>query len=203
MKLDLVHDLQSVYRKLVEATSMPGTVVNLAKEAALLDVQKDCLSGTILFALTLLDPEVTFKVIGKQEEVVSRRINQLTYSKSVHVAEADYIFILQDASIEEMDTAINQAKVGNLLNPHEAPTIILEVANATKGEPIKLSGPGIQGDTLINLQHVSNWMGVRKEKNIEFPLGIDMYFVDKQHHLLAIPRTTQIKENGWEIKWDM
>lgn len=203
MKLDVVHDLQSVYRKLIDATSRPGTVVNLEKEAGLLDGQMDCLPATILFAITLLDPEVTFKVIGKQEEAVSRMINHLTYSKSEHVAEADYIFILQDASIQEIDDAINQAKIGKLLNPHEAATIILEVADVTKGKLMKLSGPGILGDSLINLPDVSNWMGVRNEKNIEFPLGIDMYFVDQQHQLHALPRTTQITENGWEIKWDM
>lgn len=30
-----------------------------------------------------------------------------------------------------------------------------------------------------------------------------MYFVDQQDRLIALPRTTQIKENGGEIIWDM
>ncbi|MBA9025981.1 phosphonate C-P lyase system protein PhnH [Peribacillus huizhouensis] len=203
MKLDVVHDLQTVYRKLVDATSRPGKVMDLQKEVEVLDVQTNCLSATILFALTVLDPEVTFKVITKQEEAVSRMINQLTYSKSVDVSDADFIFILEDALHEEMEDAMNQAKVGSLSNPHESAMIILEVSDVTKGKPVKLSGPGIQGETDLNMQNVSNWMEMRNEKNVEFPLGIDMYFVDHQHQLLAIPRTTQIKENGWEIKWDM
>ncbi|KRF67480.1 hypothetical protein ASG99_15405 [Bacillus sp. Soil768D1] len=203
MNLDVVHDIQTVYRKLVAATSRPGTLVALEREAKMLDVQMECLSSTILLALTVLDPEVTFKIISKEEEIVSRMINQLTYSKAVDLSEADFIFILQDASKEQMKDAMNKAKVGNLLNPHESAMIILEVSDVTKGDPMILSGPGIQQESFICLPNVSSWMSVRNEKNIEFPLGIDMYFVDQQDRLIALPRTTQIKENGGEIKWDM
>ncbi|WP_349727790.1 phosphonate C-P lyase system protein PhnH [Peribacillus frigoritolerans] len=203
MNLDVVHDIQTVYRKLVTATSRPGTLVVLEREARTLDVQLECLSSTILLALTVLDPEVTFKVIAKEGEAVSRMINQLTYSKPVDLPEADFIFILHDASEEQMEEAINKAKVGNLFNPHESAMIILEVPDVTKGDSMILSGPGIQEESFISLPNVSAWLGVRNEKNIEFPLGIDMYFVDRQDRLIALPRTTQIKENGGEMIWDM
>ncbi|MEF2093580.1 phosphonate C-P lyase system protein PhnH [Bacillus sp. CFBP9009] len=203
MNLDVVHDIQTVYRKLVTATSRPGTLVVLEREARTLGVQMECLSSTILLALTVLDPEVTFNVIAKEEEEVSRMINQLTYSKPVDLPEADFIFILHDASEEQMKEAMTKAKVGNLLNPHESAMIILEVPDVTKGDSMILSGPGIQEESFISLPNVSAWLGVRNEKNIEFPLGIDMYFVDQQDRLIALPRTTQIKENGGEIIWDM
>ncbi|MFF2458490.1 phosphonate C-P lyase system protein PhnH [Peribacillus simplex] len=203
MNLDVVHDIQTVYRKLVTATSRPGTLVVFEREAKTLDVQMECLSSTILLALTVLDPEVTFKVIAKEGEAVSRMINQLTYSKPVDLPEADFIFILHDASEEQMKEAINKAKVGNLLNPHESAMIILEVPDVTKGDSMILSGPGIQEESFISLPNVSAWLGVRNEKNIEFPLGIDMYFVDRQDRLIALPRTTEIKENGGEIIWGM
>ncbi|MFE4704527.1 phosphonate C-P lyase system protein PhnH [Peribacillus simplex] len=203
MNLDVVHDIQTVYRKLVTATSRPGTLVVLEREAKTLNVQMECLSSTILLARTVLDPEVTFKVIAKEGEAVSRMINQLTYSKPVDLPEADFIFILHDASEEQMKEAINKAKVGNLFNPHESAMIILEVPDVTKGDSMILSGPGIQEESFISLPNVSAWLGVRNEKNIEFPLGIDMYFVDQQDRLIALPRTTQIKENGGEIIWDM
>ncbi|PEZ83542.1 phosphonate C-P lyase system protein PhnH [Bacillus sp. AFS017274] len=203
MNLDVVHDIQTVYRKLVTATSRPGTLVVLEREAKTLDVQMECLSSTILLARTVLDPEVTFKVIAKEGEAVSRMINQLTYSKPVDLPEADFIFILHDASEEQMKEAINKAKVGNLFNPHESAMIILEVPDVTKGDSMILSGPGIQEESFISLPNVPAWLGVRNEKNIEFPLGIDMYFVDQQDRLIALPRTTQIKENGGEIIWDM
>ncbi|MFF2497100.1 phosphonate C-P lyase system protein PhnH [Peribacillus sp. NPDC058075] len=203
MNLDVVHDIQTVYRKLVTATSRPGTSVVLEREAKTLDVQMECLSSTILLALTVLDPEVTFKVIAKEGEAVSRMINQLTYSKPVDLPEADFIFILHDASEEQMKEALTKAKVGDLFNPHESAMIILEVPDVTKGDSMILSGPGIQDESFISLPNVSAWLGVRNEKNIEFPLGIDMYFVDQQDRLIALPRTTQIRENGGEMIWDM
>ncbi|MDQ0882669.1 phosphonate C-P lyase system protein PhnH [Peribacillus sp. V2I11] len=203
MNLDVVHDIQTVYRKLVTATSRPGTLVVLEREAKTLDVQMECFSSTILLARTVLDPEVTFKVIAKEEEAVSRMINQLTYSKPVDLQEADFIFILLDAFEEQMKEALNKAKVGNLLNPHESAMIILEVPDVTKGDSMILSGPGIQQESFISLPYVSAWLGARNEKNIEFPLGIDMYFVDQHDRLIALPRTTKIKENGGEIIWDM
>ncbi|MGE6720740.1 phosphonate C-P lyase system protein PhnH [Peribacillus frigoritolerans] len=203
MNLDVVHDIQTVYRKLVTATSRPGTLVVLDREARTLDVQMECLSSTILLARTVLDPEVSFKVISKAEEAVSRMINQLTYSKPVDLPEADFIFILHDASEEQMKEALNKAKVGNLLNPHESAMIILEVPDVTKGDSMILSGPGIQDESFLSLPNVSAWLAARNEKNMEFPLGIDMYFVDQQDRLIALPRTTQIRENGGEILWDM
>lgn len=203
MNLDVVHDIQTVYRKLVTATSRPGTLVALDREARTLDVQMECLSSTILLARTVLDPEVSFKVISKAEEAVSRMINQLTYSKPVDLPEADFIFILHDASEEQMKEALNKAKVGNLLNPHESAMIILEVPDVTKGDSMILSGPGIQDESFLSLPNVSAWLAARNEKNMEFPLGIDMYFVDQQDRLIALPRTTQIRENGGEILWDM
>ncbi|CAN7159966.1 phosphonate C-P lyase system protein PhnH [Peribacillus frigoritolerans] len=203
MNLDIVHDIQTVYRKLVTATSRPGTLVVLDREARTLDVQMECLSSTILLARTVLDPEVSFKVISKAEEAVSRMINQLTYSKPVDLPEADFIFILHDASEEQMKEALNKAKVGNLLNPHESAMVILEVPDVTKGDSMILSGPGIQDESFLSLPNVSVWLAARNEKNMEFPLGIDMYFVDQQDRLIALPRTTQIRENGGEILWDM
>ncbi|CAK6476940.1 phosphonate C-P lyase system protein PhnH [Peribacillus castrilensis] len=203
MNLDVVHDIQTVYRKLVTATSRPGTLVVLDREARTLDVQMECLSSTILLARTVLDPEVSFKVISKAEEAVSRMINQLTYSKPVDLPEADFIFILHDASEEQMKEALNKAKVGNLLNPHESAMIILEVPDVTKGDSMILSGPGIQDESFLSLPNVSAWLAARNEKNMEFPLGIDMYFVDQQDRLIALPRTTQIRENGGGILWDM
>ncbi|MGM0885618.1 MAG: phosphonate C-P lyase system protein PhnH [Bacillota bacterium] len=203
MNLDIVHDIQTVYRKLVTATSRPGTLVVLDREARTLDVQMECLSSTILLARTVLDHEVSFKVISKAEEAVSRMINQLTYSKPVDLPEADFIFILHDASEEQMKEALIKAKVGNLLNPHESAMIILEVPDVTKGDSMILSGPGIQDESFLSLPNVSAWLAARNEKNMEFPLGIDMYFVDQQDRLIALPRTTQIRENGGEILWDM
>ena len=67
LKLDIVHDLQSVYRKMVDSTSRPGLISDLRKEAALVEDEdkQGCRPSLLLMALTLFDQEVSFKVFSR------------------------------------------------------------------------------------------------------------------------------------------
>ncbi|MBT2758015.1 phosphonate C-P lyase system protein PhnH [Mesobacillus foraminis] len=196
MKLDVVHDLQSVYRKVVNATSRPGTISNLSNEALYVDKGRfPCTAATLLLALTLLDQEVTFKVYSAEADKTSREINQLTNSKAVKVNEADFIFVLQDAKEGSLEEAIELGKHGALMNPHKSATIIVEADCINKGEDLLLTGPGIEMSEPVSVCLSGNWIESRKQRNREYPLGIDLMIVDKDHQLLALPRTTQIIEN--------
>ncbi|WHY03680.1 phosphonate C-P lyase system protein PhnH [Neobacillus sp. DY30] len=204
MKLDIVHDLQSVYRKLVDSTSRPGLISDLRKEAALVEeeAKKGCSASTLLIALTLFDQEVSFKVFSPQADSVTQTINQLTYAKPADSKKADFLLILQDAEKGCFEEAINNAKAGTLKNPHASSFIIAEVESVTSGEALLLKGPGIHTTELISLDINEKWMESRQEKNKEYPLGIDLIFIDQNHQLLCLPRTTQITRNR-VIEWDM
>ena len=191
LKLDIVHDLQAVYRLVVQSTSRPGTISDLSKEAALVD-GTDLRASLLLLALTLLDQEVTFKVFSAEGDTVSEIINQWTYAKPAEAEQADYIFVLQDAKRESLEEAIQKAKPGTLNNPHESATVIAEADSVTTGGSLILRGPGIQTAQSIYLDIGASWIESRQAKNHEFPLGIDMMFIDQDHKLLSLPRTTQI-----------
>lgn len=197
MELDFVHDLQSVYRKIVDSTSRPGHISDLRKEAALVEEedQKGFRASLQLLALTLLDQEVSFKVFSTQADTVNQTINQLTYAKPTETHHADYLFILQDAEKGCFEEAIMNAKPGTLKNPHASATIIVEVESVTTGEALLLKGPGIHTTELVHLDINGNWLESRQEKNKEYPLGIDLIFIDQNHQLLSLPRTTQITRN--------
>ncbi|KON87867.1 phosphonate metabolism protein PhnH [Sporosarcina globispora] len=206
MKLDIVHDLQSVYRKLVDSTSRPGLISDLGKEAALLDGKNaaGCSNSMLLLALTLLDPEVTFKVYGSDAEAAEKEINQLTFAKAVQADQADYLFILEDAGAGTLDEAIENANPGTFVNPHKSALIIAETGAISAGECLLLKGPGIQTSTGIKMDLIGNWIERRKEKNREYPTGVDLVFVDRNHQLLSLPRTTQIALNREEEReWVM
>src|SRR3954447_17820790 len=115
----MVHDLQSVYRKLVDSTSRPGLISDLRKEAALVEDedQKGCSASVLLIALTLFDQEVSFKVFSPQADSVSKTINQLTYAKPTEANNADFLLILRDAEKGCFEEAIISAKAGTLKNP--------------------------------------------------------------------------------------
>lgn len=198
VKLDIVHDLQSVYRKMVDSTSRPGLISDLRKEAALVEDEdiKGCTAALLLMALTLFDHEVTFKVFSAQEDTVSKIINQLTYAKPAKIEQADYLLILQDAEHSSLEEAIIQAKCGTLKNPHTSATIFVEANSVTSGETLLLKGPGIQTTHSVHLDIKENWVKSRQEKNKEYPLGVDLMFIDQNHQLLSLPRTTQITRIG-------
>lgn len=197
MTFDYIHDIQTVYRKVVNATSRPGQLADLAEEVALLeeDGKNDCPASFLLLALTLFDQEVTFTVMSQKAESISRIINQFTYAKPVAVTEADYILILQDAEEGALQKAIEQAKSGTLRNPHTSATLLVEVEEVTNNQTWQLKGPGIRTTTFIDVKTNEQWFELRKTKNREYPLGIDFIFIDQQHQLLSLPRTTQITEN--------
>ncbi|MBG9655304.1 phosphonate C-P lyase system protein PhnH [Cytobacillus firmus] len=206
MKFDVVHDLQSVYRKLVDSTSRPGLLSDLGKEAAMLEGENaaGCSSPILLLALTLLDPEVTFKVYGSEAKAVEKEINQLTFAKSVQADQADYLFLLKDAGAVSLEHAIEIANPGTFINPHKSAVIIAETGAITEGDNLLLSGPGIQTSTGISIDMTGNWIEKRNEKNKEYPIGIDLVFVDRNHQLLSLPRTTQITESREvEKEWVM
>ncbi|MCL6459405.1 MAG: phosphonate C-P lyase system protein PhnH [Gorillibacterium sp.] len=194
MKLDFVHDVQITYRKLLDSMSRPGVISQLGVQADKINAEAPCYNSTLLIAIALLDTEVTFKVISAEEEQISRLLNQLTYARETTVDHADYIFILSDATSEQVEQSINAAKMGDLRNPHESATVIIEVRSVSKEPELLLVGPGIEESCWISVQPIDSWLQIRIDKNREFPLGIDFIIVDQEHRAIALPRTTQIKK---------
>ncbi|KKB40710.1 phosphonate C-P lyase system protein PhnH [Bacillus thermotolerans] len=194
MKLDLVHDIQTAYRKVIDSMSRPGTVSDISDEASKVAVQTDSFPSTAILALMFLDTEVTFKVFSRREEEVTKWINGWTYAKAVEADEADFLFVLADADEVKMKTAIDAAKAGTLMNPHESAVLIMETDELNAGTELVLTGPGIQEKQLISVPNASAWMNKREEKNSEYPLGVDFIFTDAEGYVLCLPRTTQVRE---------
>lgn len=194
MKLDFVHDIQTAYRSLLDSLSRPGSISNIEQQANKVDFQTGCMPSTTVLALMLLDTEVTFKVFSKREAEISKILNQLTYAKATDAKHADFIFVLQDARPGELEKALESARIGDLLNPHESATVIIEAESVTNGEKIVITGPGIKEESIAYVTLSGNWVDRRAERIVEFPLGIDLILTDAKSHVLCLPRTTQILE---------
>jgi alpha-D-ribose 1-methylphosphonate 5-triphosphate synthase subunit PhnH len=194
MKLDLVHDLQAAYRKTLESMSRPGLIRNIRQQADKVNMEISCFNSTLLMVLMLFDTEVKFKVCSKREAEMAKLINQLTYAKATEVESADYILVLNDAEPQELEEALRMAYPGDLLNPHQAATIIVEADRVNNERDLTLMGPGIETECSINVKTSGRWVEVRTEKNSEYPLGIDLIFTDRDANILCLPRTTQIRK---------
>lgn len=191
MKFDLVHDIQKVYRKTLNCMSRPGTIENISVESSNIDINIPFYTSTMALMYMLLDTEVNFKIISSKEEEVSGFVNQITYSKIAENNTADFIFILSDAAPENIERAFKEAKIGDLVDPHKSATIVFEVDSLSNYEDIILRGPGIKDTSYVKIEGPSSWLKEREKKNIEYPLGIDIIFTDKNSNIMCLPRTTQ------------
>ncbi|MFP4112742.1 MAG: phosphonate C-P lyase system protein PhnH [Spirochaetota bacterium] len=199
MTLDTVHDVQHAYRKLVQATSFPGTIVSISHEAQKIDLPTELPRPLLLLAMMLLDAEVAFSIDSQHAERDASLISRVTYSREVSRSQAAFVLV---ANPEQATEAIRDARVGTLTDPHLGATVVLLVETLREVEPgeavaddvptFELAGPGVQSTRRIAVGAPADWMEARARQNAEYPLGIDALFVTRDGALLSLPRTTQV-----------
>ena len=171
---DTVFDSQKVFRRILEAMSNPGRIV-----------QAD---GILSVAMTLLDNEVSFHVCGSPD--LSEEIVSLTLAGREAVETADYIFVCDRDGII---SAVKNAKCGTLTDPHKSATVII-IDNGESDCRVTLRGPGIKGQTEFMVSKVViDTVATRDAQHYEYPQGIDFLFISGAGDLLAIPRLTRME----------
>lgn len=202
MRLDTVHDVQSAYRRLVRATSYPGTIVDVSHEAAKIDLDTGMPGTLLLLAVMLLDAEVEFAIDAPAAPDAATVIAQLTYGHEVGPDRAGYVFLPAsgDGSTSAAAAhAIGRARIGTLTEPHLGATVVLEVPSlavdrtSSAETRIALTGPGIEDETIVALGGATEWMEAREDRNQEYPLGIDVIVYTAHGILISLPRTTRME----------
>lgn len=191
MLMDRVHDTQEVFRMTLDCMAKPGVIQEMMYIS---EPPVYCSSAMFLQAITLLDGEVSFHVIGQNSTQVENYFSSITFSKVAPIEEANYIFILQGVDSQMIQAAIQQANIGTLENPHQSATILLEVEQLSNNEQLKFTGPGIQEMHIVQIAGSDQWIAKRAERNREYPLGIDFILIDEKARLMCIPRTTRIEK---------
>jgi alpha-D-ribose 1-methylphosphonate 5-triphosphate synthase subunit PhnH len=193
MKLDLVHDIQIAFRHMVRACSFPGEIVNLEEIAEKIDLQAPLGKGMLLVALTLLDAETGFCVYGEKAEEVSVFLSRMTYSARREIGEADFVFVTE-GDTGNLEPVFSSAFGGTLVDPQLGATLVIEVPVLDSIGNLSLSGPGIENKKSFGTGKYNGWVTLRNEKNREFPLGVDIVFIDSRARLAMLPRTTVVAE---------
>lgn len=189
-KFHTVFDTQKLFRNLLESMSYVGTVKNVYHICSGCDYDLDLFKCTQALAIMYLDADTSFHVYENKN--IEDKIAMITYCRKQNCENATTIFVPFNKQ-SELAKVIKNAKEGSLINPHEGATIIVECNSCTSGKLYKAKGPGIETEATFKLNIDCDWLETRKEKNVEFPLGVDLIFVDGNSNLLAIPRTTQIE----------
>lgn len=169
---------QTAFRQLMTAFSFPGRVVSLTSGAE---------SALMLVLATLVDSACA--LADPQHALSDDDLRRLgVRSASVEAAE----FVLADGK-RLLESA---PRLGSLENPEQGATVILRVTSFDEGAQIRLTGPGIQHEQVLQISGVDlGWWVQRTEWNGHFPLGVDLILVSELE-VAVLPRTTRINFKG-------
>lgn len=194
MAIDFVHDTQQIFRRLLDAMARPGQLQSLEELSHRIETPDGIAHAPFLLALTLLDAEVTFQIIGERSEDITKHYSSWTLSQSTTTENADYLFVQHDVEGATIADLFERAKKGTLVNPNESATFIIETTQLSEVPELVLSGPGISSQAPTTIAGSEAWLTARAKANEEFPLGIDVILVDHDNNLLCLPRTTVIQK---------
>ena len=190
-RFDLVFDCQKVFKELMDALAMPGKICSIAREGQNLEHPQGVMAAA---ALTLVDHSCTFAVIRNHS--LEEELRQMTYGRPAALEEADYIFLpdSQDMENDQVENILEKAKKGTLPEPHKSAALFVGIPSLQDGEESMLTGPGVKGQISIYLpQTGTRWLKIRQEMEIEFPCGVEIYFLTSEGELMAVPR---------KVKWE-
>ncbi|PIC76663.1 phosphonate C-P lyase system protein PhnH [Sporosarcina sp. P19] len=198
MAIDQVHDLQYVYRKLLHSMSRPGTISSITEPVKRMDYSIPCSEALLLTAMALLDGEVTFHIVSDEHQELIEKISEYTSAKYASIHEADFVIVLREDKEQEIRHALEQCKVGSLIDPQQSSTWLIESSVLENDGEIVLKGPGIQSEVSLQTGFPVTLWQARNQRTNEFPMGIDLIFIDQASQIACVPRTTAVahKEVG-------
>ena len=188
-----IYDSQRHFRTILDSMSRPGKLNRFAPVGL---TPPSALSKTAAYVgLALLNADVTYnaELLGP-DAAEYLRVN--THSNPATPAAADFFFFSGEDT--RATALIQEAKVGLPAYPESGATVVVFVSRLGKsshvgGLQLELTGPGIETREIVFVEGLHpEILATLKEKNREFPLGVDAIFVSAEETLLCLPRTTRV-----------
>jgi len=188
---DPVSDSARAFRVILDVMSRPGRVTQLP---LLPDAPDSLLGGAAAVALTLLDTDTpVWLEPSLRSEPVSAFLAFHTGAPVVSGPEASSFAFMPAADCE---SALRALRVGTSEYPDRSGTAVILVDGFDAGLSASLSGPGIDGSTVLSPTGLTEnaWLALQDNAQL-FPLGFDTIFVS-QDAAAALPRSTRIELKG-------
>lgn len=176
------HDIEKInranFRSSLDALARPG---ELRRIVPLFD------SPLLAMASVLLYAEVSHYYEGTLDFALVRA---LCGSPLAQAAQADYLFFEAPRA-----DYLEQAKPGTPESPELSATLVFDCSSIEHHHTSRviLIGPGIRQQKELVLPVGTDFLDTFREKNDSFPLGIDLFLITADSHLLGLPRTTHIE----------
>ena len=189
---DPVAQIQVAFRRILDATAQPGTVVAIGEE---LSPPKGLHAAAAAVLLTLADYETPIWLSdglfqGQRQRDAAREFLKFHCGASIIDAPNDAAFAILDGG--DVTPALDAFNPGPAEYPDRSTTVIFQMDRLMAGCGHTLRGPGIQDHVKLDLSYLpSERLYQRRQFRPEFPLGIDLILASP-NDLAAIPRTIEI-----------
>lgn len=189
---DKVFDAQLHFRVLLDAMAHPGNLYYFT-EVEMEGIQ-GIPHGVFYIAFALLNADVHFCFLGEHSDKAQNYITQNTSSLVSSLDKVDFVFFPG-----HLDSYfIHDCRKGNLSYPEEGASLVTYVQKISHDKlnsaiELSLEGPGVESIRTVYIQGLEiNTLETLKSINSEFPLGLDIYIIDFEGALMAIPRSNNL-----------
>ncbi len=110
-----------------------------------------------------------------------------TGAEIADIGRADHIFLGTLTSSEPLA----EIAVGSDLYPDGGATVVLR-AQLGAGPAVRLSGPGVDGDLVVQLGGLPGGFWAARAARARYPMGFDLFLLDGAE-VLGIPRSTDVE----------
>ncbi|MCA6119345.1 phosphonate C-P lyase system protein PhnH [Bradyrhizobium sp. WSM 1738] len=188
---DKVLSAQSTFRSVMDAMARPGGVQRIRAQAG---TPAPMMHGTAAIALTLFDHDTPIWLDGAMSATPDAAKWLKFHTSAPVIAEPSVcsFAVIGDArSLPPLD----RFALGSNEYPDRSTTLILQVDSLTSGPAYELTGPGIDGASVLQAMIPANLLELLAINATLFPRGIDVVLVHDDA-IVAIPRTTRLAAYG-------
>ncbi|MBU2699508.1 alpha-D-ribose 1-methylphosphonate 5-triphosphate synthase subunit PhnH [Sporomusaceae bacterium BoRhaA] len=192
-RFDKVFDTQRIYRLVLDAMARPGTVNSLSEFK--LQPPAGLNQAAAAVALTLFDSETCFSVLPS-DQAISDYLRFNTGAAVGSVSDAEFVLV----NGREEAPEIHEMCCGTLISPEKGATLLMMVDSlvaTAHGSKLVLRGPGIKDSSCLNISGLDK-ENIRaiSELNQEYPLGIDVIYLDHAGNVACVPRSSSLRWEG-------
>lgn len=182
---DPVLDAQACFRKVLDATSRPGTIAALDVPVAPAPLNP----ASAGLALTLMDYDTPIFLSAslKTDSIMSWLRFHCSAAITAEPHEASF------ALLQEGDTwpALEAFHPGDAKYPDRSTSLVIQISSLETGPLVTLEGPGIETVATINPAGLPAQFWDERAANVaDFQLGVDC-FLTAGNKVLGLPRTTR------------
>lgn len=183
-----VFESQATFKLLMDCMARPGTIGSIEARS---NPPATMGPGAGAIALTLCDHDTSVYLSAAMIEAGVQ--GWLAFQTGALITgertEAAFAFFEQDAAIPPLSTF----STGTQEYPDRSTTVVLELPSLTDGAELRLSGPGIDGETIIAPAGLPpHFADMWRENAALYPRGVDLVLVSGAD-ILCLPRTSIIE----------